>query len=152
MRRASIATLVVALLCCGVVALAESPDSSNVAKQSDPKTVTCGDKVIDVEKALDDYVEGLEADAVGVPPCPAIQTCQTGTFECGGNNSCGANLQVRDLGWKACDTLTCGPHQTVHILWGVCGYCPCCSTTPACLCPGPGIGCGERAVADVYCE
>jgi hypothetical protein len=165
MSRTLLASFCVSMLLLGSLAIAgeSSPaggaspaiaPTSTPAPQAAPKTVTCGDKVINVEAELKSYFDGLVAEAVGdLATCPAIQACTGSWFECIGNNGCGANLTTIDLGWKACDTLSCPEGQTVHVDAGVCGYCPCCNAQPySCLCPGPSIGCGQRAVAAVYCQ
>lgn len=104
-------------------------------------------------QTVEEFVENFQLQAVGghnPPPCPQITTCSGGGYKCKGQNPCGATYADVDTGVQSCDTLTCPFGETVHIETGNCEQCPCCTETPACLCPSGS--CGGPAIVAVFCD
>lgn len=87
----------------------------------------------------------------GIPDCPATQNCTGGHISCTGESPCQANGPYRDTdtGSSQCNrngqTLVC-VFGTIHVRVQACGYCPCCTAQPACVCPAQPSGCGTAII------
>ena len=97
-------------------------------------------------------------NAGGLPQCPAISnSCTGGAVTCSsGVDPCGISgtPSYSDTGLQKCEEsngnrISCPVGQTVHLKAASCAQCPCCTATPACACPGSGLGCGE--VSSLLC-
>lgn len=149
--------LVAGLVTTGVLATANT-DNAEVSAASAPDSADrpsatkaadgCNLSALD----NDEYVRDLEARAVGGnPPCPTLQTCYAGNYECNSGTQCGADIQVIDTGWTGCDLYSCLDGETIHVERGVCEVCPCCKQTPGCVCEQDPT-CTGYAVKAWYCQ
>lgn len=154
MRGSIVPLALFALAFCGVAAAAPPPSDGPLAFTTATQCLSEGPDVgaaWSADFAPGTVVEAEPSSPAPPPPCPVERNC---TGPAGNGNTCStnpANCQatgfgtITDTGNRACtlpdgSIFKCTGHSTIIIKSANCSHCPCCSQTPACLCP---LDCGS---------